>query len=183
MLPSAWVTQPACFFKGGDVRTSLLPLFLISVLASFPAHAQVEAPGTVFRDCPDCPEMVVIPPGSFVMGSPDSETGRDKDEGPQHSVTIAYPLAVGQYSRNGFGLHDMIGNAWEWTEDCYNDSYAGAPTDGSAWAAGSCARRVDRGASCLNHPRYARSAKRDRDTTGNPNNDLGFRLASMPAPA
>ncbi|MDZ7792064.1 MAG: formylglycine-generating enzyme family protein [Xanthomonadales bacterium] len=51
-------------------------------------------PGEVFRDCPDCPEMVVIPSGSFQMGSPSSEPQRDSDEGPQHRVSVpAFALA------------------------------------------------------------------------------------------
>lgn len=54
-------------------------------------------PGTVFRDCVACPEMVVIPAGSFLMGSPASEEGRDEREGPQHRVSIARPFAVGKY--------------------------------------------------------------------------------------
>ena len=44
--------------------------------------------GEVFRDCPSCPEMVVIPAGTFMMGSPASEEGRSDDEGPQHRVTL-----------------------------------------------------------------------------------------------
>lgn len=61
-------------------------------------------PGMVFRDarvngqpCPKCPEMVVVPAGSFMMGSPESEPGRYSDEGPRHRVSIAYDLAVGRY--------------------------------------------------------------------------------------
>ena len=54
-------------------------------------------PGQVFRDCEVCPEMVVIPAGSFMMGSPASEERRDDDEGPRHRVTIGYSLAVGVY--------------------------------------------------------------------------------------
>jgi formylglycine-generating enzyme required for sulfatase activity len=53
--------------------------------------------GTVFRDCPDCPEMVVVPAGSFMMGSPANEEGRFDGEGPQHTVTIARPFAVGKF--------------------------------------------------------------------------------------
>ncbi len=45
-------------------------------------------PGTTFRDCPECPEMIVIPAGSFTMGSPPSEVGHSEDEGPQHLVTL-----------------------------------------------------------------------------------------------
>ena len=51
----------------------------------------------VFRDCADCPEMVVIPAGEFLMGSPRSEDHRDNDESPQHRVTIAQRFAVGVY--------------------------------------------------------------------------------------
>lgn len=45
--------------------------------------------GKSFHDCPNCPEMVVIPAGSFDMGSPDSEEGRNDDEGPLHKVNVA----------------------------------------------------------------------------------------------
>ncbi len=55
-------------------------------------------PGRVFRDCNDgCPEMVVVPAGSFTMGSPASEADRDADEGPQRKVTMARPFAVGKF--------------------------------------------------------------------------------------
>ena len=53
--------------------------------------------GEVFRDCGECPEMVVVPAGSFTMGSPPSEEGRQDDEGPRHRVRISEPFAVGRY--------------------------------------------------------------------------------------
>ncbi len=53
--------------------------------------------GQAFRDCADCPELVVIPSGRFTMGSPTSEPGRDGDEGPQHEVVVRSPLAVGKH--------------------------------------------------------------------------------------
>ena len=61
-----------------------------------PAPAMLE-PGQVFRDHPDAPEMVVLPPGTFLMGAPPREAGSNDDERPQHEVTIGYRLAVGKY--------------------------------------------------------------------------------------
>ena len=58
---------------------------------------KLHAVGSVFRDCPECPEMVVVPAGSFLMGSPEEEAGRDPSEGPMHRVTIGEPFAVGVY--------------------------------------------------------------------------------------
>jgi formylglycine-generating enzyme required for sulfatase activity len=52
--------------------------------------------GHTFSDCPSCPEMVVLPGGIFVMGSPASETGRGRDEGPQREVSMS-PFAIGKY--------------------------------------------------------------------------------------
>jgi formylglycine-generating enzyme required for sulfatase activity len=279
-------------------------------------------PGEAFMDCPNCPEMVVVPAGMFTMGSPASEQGRFKDEGPQHSVTIARPFAVGklavtvdQFSAfatesgydggskcyslvggnwteaqgrswrdpgfpqtgshpavclswndakayvawlsrrtdkayrllteaeweyaaragsttryffgdedgdfcryangadltaresnpewavlpcddgylytapagsflpNAFGLYDMLGNAWQWVEDCYNDQYDGAPTDGSAWTSGDCSSHILRGGSWASQPRNLRTAVR---IGGNPdvrgNSRVGFRLARVLGP-
>ena len=262
-------------------------------------------PRTVFRDCDACPEMVVVPPGSFMMGSPATEADRDDQEGPRREVTIDYPLAVGVYevtfaewdacvsaggceeyraedegwgrgrrpvvnvswedaqayvawlsdetgqqyrllseaeweyvaragtrtarywggSRSGqcryangfdqdfattergrrlteffepapcsdgyadrtapvgalqpnrFGLHDVLGNVWEWTEDCWNDGYAGAPTDGRPWTSGDCTRRMLRGGSWLDFPHVLRSANRLRNGAGDRYYLNGFRLA------
>lgn len=53
-------------------------------------------PRESFKDCPDCPEMVVVPAGSFTMGSPEAEPGREASEGPQHLVRISKPFAVGK---------------------------------------------------------------------------------------
>ena len=53
---------------------------------------------------------------------------------------------VGSFKPNAFGLYDMVGNVWEWVEDCFHDNYNGAPTDGSAWIeGGNCKFRVVRG--------------------------------------
>ena len=207
-----------------------------------PSVALNRQSGTLFKDCPDCPEMVVIPAGSFEMG------GTDSDEQPVHRVTLrsfamgktevtqgqwravmgsnpsyfsncgdncpveqvswedakqfvgrlttktgkTYRLpseaeweyacraggrqefcgsnrvddvgwhdgnsgrrtnSVGGKQANAWGLHDMSGNVWEWTEDCWNGNYSNAPTDGSVWTSGTCSLRVVRGGSWLSDPR------------------------------
>ncbi len=248
----------------------------------FPARPAVVAgpqPGETFRDCPTCPEMVVVPAGSFRMGSDDGPS----DEKPVRTVTIRQPFAVGKYevtfaewdlcvagkgcnqnpetnwgrgqqpvmrvswndakeyvawlskttgqpyrllseaeweyaaragtttkyafgdtittkqaqfsegswgsakqtievgsfSPNGFGLHDMHGNLWEWVEDCWIDSYKGAPSDASArtTACSDDGRRVLRGGSWDFHPEILRSAYRSRNSSGLRVDSLGFRVA------
>jgi formylglycine-generating enzyme required for sulfatase activity len=280
-------------------------------------------PGDMFNECSKCPEMIVLPAGSFTMGSQESEKDREKDEGPQHIVTIGKPFAVGKFhitvdqfaafvaetgyaagskcwtyeggkaeersdrswrnpgfpqnashpavclnwndanayvawlvrktgkvyrllteaeyeyaaraqtepgdyprfwfgneekdlcrhgngadrkardsiegakgwtiapcndgyaytspvgsfAANGFGLYDMAGNAWQWTEDCYHDNYNGAPSDGSvAWTTGDCRRHILRGGSWYLHLRNLGAAVR---FWGPPDDraDLGFRVA------
>jgi formylglycine-generating enzyme required for sulfatase activity len=229
-----------------------------------PTKEQALKPGDSFKECAqNCPEMVVIPAGEFIMGSPANEKGRGNDEEPQHKVVFAKPFAVskfevtfeewdtcvdygdcvpviqdsgwgrgrqpmiqvtwedahsyvrwfsrmtgkpyrllseaeweyaaragtntaypwgdeigknncngcgsqsgrqtapvGSFAPNAFGLYDMHGNVEEWLEDCWNDSYEGAPTDGSAWTAGDCKFRVTRGGAFNFNPQGLRSAGR-----------------------
>ena len=61
------------------------------------AQAAAPQPGKVFKDCKDCPEMVVLPAGTFTMGTPDDEVGREPDEGPMHDVTFAKPFAMSRF--------------------------------------------------------------------------------------
>ena len=266
-----------------------------------PADSVRMRPADVFQDCEACPKMVVVPTGSFMMGSPASEDGRDDAERPQHRVTIDAPFAVGVYEvtfaewdvcvqaggcggyrpgdegwgreslpvmkvswedaqgyvqwlsqetgaryrllteaeweyvaragtqtarywgaresgqcrygngadaaarrefpdvdasnftgcsdgyvynapvgsfqPNAFGLYDMLGNVWEWTEDCWNGDYSGAPANGSAWGSGDCSQRVLRGGSWSTMPGSLRSAFRFGTSPGVRNRDLGFRVA------
>jgi formylglycine-generating enzyme required for sulfatase activity len=244
-----------------------------------PLLAVERTPFFVFRDHPLAPEMVVVPPGEVLIGSPNSDRLAMPQEKPQHLVQIACSLAVGRYpvtfaewdacvahggighvpndhswgrerrpvvnvswadaqqylswlsrktgqiyrllseaeweytARSGtmarywwgdeitparanyqdseldrttvvgnypespFKLCDMIGNVWEWTEDCWNDNYAGAPTDGSAWTAGDCRRRVIRGGSWTNDARNVRCASRGRYLLDGRDGNVGFRIA------
>ncbi|MBF6034402.1 formylglycine-generating enzyme family protein [Pseudomonas neuropathica] len=86
----------ACFtFKA-------LPALALTALCAglLPGAAQAAtapAPGKVFKDCKDCPEMVVLPTGTFTMGTPDDEVGREPDEGPRHAVTFSKPFAISRF--------------------------------------------------------------------------------------
>jgi formylglycine-generating enzyme required for sulfatase activity len=86
-------------------------------------------------------------------------------------------VEVGQFPANQFGLYDVHGNVWEWVEDCYHDSYKGAPADGSAVTTGSCGHRVLRGGSWDYYPSSLRSAYRGRNAPDLRSSSLGFRVA------
>jgi len=283
------VSPPAC--DGGLVAS------VDNAGVAAPA-ARCLKPKDVFRDCKTCPEMVVIPAGSFIMGSPSSEKDRTDAEGPQHEVRIGAPFAVGKfevtfaewdacvgdhacggyrpadgswghgrqpvinvnwddaeayvawltrktgkpyrllseaeleyalragsttpywfgsnadeicdyanapscrkngyvgptpvgsYAANHFGLYDMVGNVWEWIEDCYHENYNGAPPDGSAWTTDCVSNfylepgshHLLRGGSWGNGLMNFRSAFRLADQTDHRNIGYGFRVARTLAP-
>lgn len=284
-------------------------LFSVRFVAAAQEHGERE-----FQECKDCPKMIGVPAGNFVMGSPAGESGRFDNEGPQHVVSIKafalgkYPVTSEQFiaflrdtgyqpapcnpildmkwsvpkrglafppstaeppkwpavcidwrdaeayiawlnekvhrerpslgnrkgpyrlpteaeweyaaragtktarwwgdeigtnktncngcgSRwdnhvladvdafppNPFGLYGMLGNAWEWTADCWHPNYVGAPRDGSAWTSGDCTRHVVRGGSWDNLPIFVRSATRSGSMHNGGEYDYsslaGFRLA------
>ena len=89
---------------------------------------------------------------------------------------------VGSFPANSWGLHDMHGNVREWVQDCRNDSYAGAPVDGSAWLGGDCSGRVVRGGSLYDDPRDLRAAYRYWITSGDRSGYGGFRVARTLTP-
>ena len=85
---------------------------------------------------------------------------------------------VDSFPLNTFGLSNMLGNAWEWAEDCWNQNYEGAPVDGSAWTTGkSCSVRVQRGGGFFSLPWVLRSAKRINPNADWRENFVGFRVA------
>jgi formylglycine-generating enzyme required for sulfatase activity len=85
---------------------------------------------------------------------------------------------VGSFAANPYGLYDTVGNVWEWVNDCYHETYQGAPRDGSAWLdPGRCGRRVVRGGSWVMYPRNVRSAERVGLAAGDADYYGGFRLA------
>ncbi len=304
--------EPEAACAGGGIR--------VSVGLSGAKTCVRPGSGKAFRDCPDCPEMVAVPAGSFLMGSPESEEGRFADESPQHKVTIAKPFAVGRthvtrgqfakfveatgyrtdggcwawsgtefkddknaswrspgfdqsddhpvvcinwddatayaawlakttrqpyrllteaeaeyaargvtkatpqpryffgndesdlckyangadetakakfnwigvapckdghvftapvmsFKPNAFGLYDVHGNAWTWTQDCWVGDYKDAPDDGSARTTEGCPLRVLRGGSWGGDPRLLRAARRVRGSSGFRFNYAGFRVA------
>ncbi len=83
----------------------------------------------------------------------------------------------GSFPPNPFGLNDMAGNAWQWIADCYQDSYANAPTNGAPSLTGDCDYRVLRGGSWYGKIRFSRSANRDRDIGAGRYSTDGFRVA------
>ena len=89
---------------------------------------------------------------------------------------------VGSFKPNAFGLYNMYGNVWKWVQDCYHADHEGAPNDGSARTSGDCSRCIVRGGSWDVKPRYLRAAFRNRGTTGDRDNDLGFRVARTVSP-
>jgi formylglycine-generating enzyme required for sulfatase activity len=85
---------------------------------------------------------------------------------------------VGSYPPNDFGLHDMIGNVWEWTSDCWNGDHAGAPADGSSRLKGDCSQHPVRGGCWTNGREHLRSSSRLRSGAlpSKRTNYVGFRV-------
>jgi formylglycine-generating enzyme required for sulfatase activity len=251
--------------------------------AALPTRPVGSAVKDTFKDCAECPEMAVLPPGKFVMGSSDG----DANERPVHEVTISKPFAIGKFevtfaqwdacvaasacghqasdarwggggypvinvswhdaqeyvawlsktagrayrlpneaeweyaaragtttpyftgtsitvdqanfgaaatggSRrqtievgslgkpNAFGLHDMLGNVWEWVADCYVDSVKYADAHGSNQGSAQCRKRSVRGGSWRSGARGIRASSRDGVAASTRINFIGFRVASSP---
>ncbi|MFY0614457.1 MAG: SUMF1/EgtB/PvdO family nonheme iron enzyme [Hyphomicrobiaceae bacterium] len=89
------------------------------------------------------------------------------------------PVPIGSFERNPWGLYDMHGNVWEWTEDCWNANYNGAPKDGSSALTGDCSKRVLRGGSWFNDLESARSARRGNIDENKGSDLIGLRVARL----
>lgn len=95
-----------------------------------------------------------------------------------HECTDGFDFTspVGSFKANAFGLNDMLGNAWEWTEDSYHESFVDAPSNNKAWK-GDGEKRVLRGGSWNNGPRNVRSGVRNGAVPGKRFSFFGFRVA------
>lgn len=114
---------------------------------------------------------------------PDLDQGRHHGNVPmgdeyrfQCSDGYAFTSPVGTYKANPWGLYDMQGNIWEWTSDCWNESYAGAPNDGSTWTQGDCDARPSRGGSWGNAAFSAMAGIRTPRAAGFVGHSWGFRV-------
>jgi formylglycine-generating enzyme required for sulfatase activity len=269
--------------------TPVQPASSIIVTPLSPDRERALKPKDSFNECDKCPEMTVVPAGSFMMGAPDGEQGHVATELPQHRVTIAKPFAVGRFAvtfdewdacvadggcngyspgdqgwgrgqqpainvswddanayvawlskktgksyrllseaeceyvtragtttpfwwggsistsqanyngsnsygggtngeyrqktvpvnsfaPNPWGLYQVHGNVWDWVEDCHDDGYQGAPSNGAAWTSGDCGRHAIRGGSWHSSPQLLRSASRGWLPTDVRSSGVGFRV-------
>ena len=92
--------------RGMHRYTTAAAVLIGLTFAAAPAAAQDTQPES-FRDCEQCPEMVVVPPGSFVMGSEESVSERPM--GPPHEVTIPRPFALGKYEITNLAIPGFCG--------------------------------------------------------------------------
>jgi formylglycine-generating enzyme required for sulfatase activity len=92
------------------------------------------------------------------------------------------PSAVGSFAPNRFGLFDMAGNLLEWTSDCWHETYAGAPADGTSWEGPACPGRVARGGSYDSVPDSIRAGVRVALGQRERGNATGFRVARTLSP-
>ncbi len=89
----------------------------VPVSAGTPTGAAIASPGQTFKDCAECPEMVVIPAGRFLMGSPRTESGHNRDEGPQRWVDVPR-FAMGKFEVTQEQWQAVMGNNPSVFKDC-----------------------------------------------------------------
>jgi formylglycine-generating enzyme required for sulfatase activity len=108
------------------------------------------------------------------------DSGRANGKGVSGADLWPQTAPVGSFPPNNWKLYDMIGNVMEWTADCWNANYSGAPTNGSAWQQGDCGKRVFRGGAWTSTPSYLTVSFRMFVDDSFRNHALGFRLAADP---
>ncbi|HVK56567.1 MAG TPA: formylglycine-generating enzyme family protein [Burkholderiales bacterium] len=87
------------------------------------------------------------------------------------------PVNVGSFAANPYGLHDTSGSVWEWVNDCWHNTYKGAPTDGRSWDEQDCRVRVIRGGSWRDGATYMPSSTRFKYDASVRHSQNGFRVA------
>lgn len=102
--------------------------------------------------------------------------GLDKEQLAPCDDGFAQTAPVARYKPNAWGLHDVFGNVWTWTLDCWNESHALRARDPSARRTGDCEKRVVRGGSWSNAAIDLRAAVRDKNVVSDRSSNLGFRL-------
>ena len=109
-------------------------------------------------------------------------SGTSPAQGCPSGVVRNQTLPVASFAPNAFNLHDTHGNAAEWLQDCWNEDYVGAPTNGSVWISGDCSRAVLRGGSWFSGGSGLRAAARFRDSRGTRSRFVGFRVVRSEPP-
>ncbi|MDP6591226.1 MAG: formylglycine-generating enzyme family protein [Alphaproteobacteria bacterium] len=116
---------------------SVIVLSVLGILAAacviVSGNARADGPGVgeTFRDCPECPEMVVVPAGEFMMGSPEGEGHWYGDEGPAHGVSVQQPFAIGKYEVTRAQYAAFVKAIGLRSKECYVASAEGWKLDGS----------------------------------------------------
>jgi formylglycine-generating enzyme required for sulfatase activity len=111
-------------------------------------------------------------------GKASYDGGRGSDCAATGWFSLRGTQLVGTYSANRWGLHDMLGNVWEWCEDNWHPDYHGAPDDGSAWSGGDASTRILRGGAWNYSPSGLRSADRNWFPPDGRTSFIGFRVAT-----
>ena len=93
-----------------------------------------------------------------------------------------YTAPVGSFKASAFGLSDMLGNVFQWTEDCWHEDYKGAPIDGSARTDGDCSEHELRGGSWFSTPAFVRAGYRNHFAANYRTSSVGIRLVRELAP-
>jgi formylglycine-generating enzyme required for sulfatase activity len=93
-----------------------------------------------------------------------------------------YTAPVGSFKANSFGLNDMLGNVFQWTEDCWHADYTGVPANGSSRTYGDCSERELRGGSWFTTPEFVRASYRNHFAVNYRASSLGIRLVRDLAP-